>query len=269
MIRPLCLCLALLGLAGCYGTPPPQSVGGPVYYGEGVGFGSYRDYEAQRLERERALAGYGPPQGTPPGPAGADSGAAISSDELRAAGIPAGSQGTGSGAGLPAAEPVPTRSIDDAFDASRGQGPDAQAEPVQRRAPVDVNNPGISDEQSFAAVSSRESIESDAARLERQRAAYRVVEPQAVPQRTGRAGPNIVQYALATSNPVGQPVYSRGGLFAERKFRAACAKFASPDLAQQSFLREGGPERDPLGVDPDGDGFACSWDPAPFRAAKG
>ena len=29
----------------------------------------------------------------------------------------------------------------------------------------------------------------------------------------------------------------------------------------------GGPERDPRGLDPDGDGFACDWDPAPFRAA--
>ncbi len=269
MIRPLCVCLALLGLAGCYGTPPPQSVGGPVDYGDGVGFGSYRDYEAQRLERERALRGYDRPQSVPAGPAGAAPGGAISSDELRRAGIPAGSEGTGSGGGLPPTERVPTQSIDDAFDASRGQGPEARAEPVQRRATVSANNPGISDEQSFAAVSSRESIESDAARLERQRAAYRVVEPTAVPQRTGRAGPNIVQYALATSNPVGRPVYSRGGLFAERKFRAACAKFASPDLAQQAFLREGGPERDRLGVDPDGDGFACSWDPAPFRAAKG
>ena len=37
--------------------------------------------------------------------------------------------------------------------------------------------------------------------------------------------------------------------------------------AQIDFLAKGGPERDRLGVDPDGDGYACAWNPAPFRAA--
>ncbi len=39
-----------------------------------------------------------------------------------------------------------------------------------RTAAVDVNNPGISDEQDFEAVAGRETIESDAERLARQRA---------------------------------------------------------------------------------------------------
>ena len=34
------------------------------------------------------------------------------------------------------------------------------------------------------------------------------------------------------------------------------------------FLAAGGPERDRKGIDPDGDGFACGFNPAPFRAAK-
>jgi hypothetical protein len=33
-------------------------------------------------------------------------------------------------------------------------------------------------------------------------------------------------------------------------------------------LSNGGPERDRLGLDPDGDGFACYWDPTPFRLAR-
>ena len=33
-------------------------------------------------------------------------------------------------------------------------------------------------------------------------------------------------------------------------------------------LERGGPQRDRLGVDPDGDGFACSWNPTPFRAVQ-
>ena len=39
-------------------------------------------------------------------------------------------------------------------------------------------------------------------------------------------------------------------------------------IAQAEFLRRGGPDRDPKALDPDGDGFACSWDPRPFQAAR-
>jgi hypothetical protein len=34
-------------------------------------------------------------------------------------------------------------------------------------------------------------------------------------------------------------------------------------------LARGGPDKDPRGLDPDGDGFACGWDPAPFLLAEG
>lgn len=123
---------------------------------------------------------------------------------------------------------------------------------------------GISDENDFAAVSSRETIESDKQRIERNRAQYQIIQPGALPQRTGAQGPNIVQYALSANHPVGTQMYSRGGLFPKDQ-AAACAKFASPDLAQEWFLSNGGPDRDKRGLDPDGDGFACSWDPTPFR----
>ena len=46
-----------------------------------------------------------------------------------------------------------------------------------------------------------------------------------------------------------------------------CAKYVSDAAAQEAFLKTGGPERDRYGLDPDGDGFACRWDPTPFRAA--
>jgi hypothetical protein len=137
-------------------------------------------------------------------------------------------------------------------------------------APVPArDNPGISDEQSFEAVSARETIESDAERLERLRAEYQVVQPEALPERAGDTGPNIVAYALQTTNAVGQPVYRRSGFRAEARFASACARYASPDEAQRAFLERGGPEDDRMGVDPDGDGFACTWDPSPFRAARG
>ena len=36
---------------------------------------------------------------------------------------------------------------------------------------------------------------------------------------------------------------------------------------EAAFLAQGGPAVDPLGLDPDGDGFVCGWDPARYRSA--
>ncbi|WP_291728713.1 hypothetical protein [Leisingera sp. F5] len=134
-------------------------------------------------------------------------------------------------------------------------------------APQPGGNGSISDENDFQAVSSRQSIESDAARLERQRAQYQQVQPVAVPQRTDGASPNIVRYALSTSNPKGARLYSRAGINLQARSKRNCAEFASPDQAQTAFLEAGGPQRDRKALDPDGDGFACGWDPAPYRLA--
>ena len=128
---------------------------------------------------------------------------------------------------------------------------------------IHSNQPGISDEQDFQAVAQRETIESDKARIERNRSQYQVVQPGALPTRSGAAGPNIVDYALATSHPVGTQLYRRSTLGGGGGAR--CGGYASPDLAQEAFLSRGGPERDRLGLDPDGDGYACGWDPSPFR----
>jgi hypothetical protein len=129
------------------------------------------------------------------------------------------------------------------------------------------NNPGLSDEQDFGAVSDRQSIESDAERLERNRALYTLIEPIEVPTRPGTNIPNIVAYAIKTSNPVGEPLYSRSPFKSENRSLWNCAKYVSDAAAQEAFLKAGGPERDRYGLDPDGDGFACRWDPMPFRAA--
>ncbi|MGV6848045.1 MAG: hypothetical protein ACWA5A_06645 [Marinibacterium sp.] len=135
-------------------------------------------------------------------------------------------------------------------------------------APDLLNNPGISDENDFAAVSDRQSIASDAERLARNRQNYQAVSPTAVPERPASSDPNIVAYALGTQHARGTRVYSRSGVNLATKAQRACAKYVSPDQAQIDFLAKGGPDRDRLGLDPDGDGFACGWDPAPFRAAK-
>jgi hypothetical protein len=128
---------------------------------------------------------------------------------------------------------------------------------------------GISDENNFDAVSQRESIQSDATRIAQNRAQLEVVQPTEVPTRSGDGGPNIVNYALSTSHPVGQSRYKRSGFNGQAKFARNCAKYPSGDRAQIEFLSRGGPERDRLGLDPDGDGYACSWNPAPYRNAIG
>ncbi len=131
-----------------------------------------------------------------------------------------------------------------------------------------VDRAVISDEQDFEAVSSRETIESDRDRLQRQRDAFQLVGPEDLPSRPGGLGPNIVAYALSTTNDVGEPVYSRMGLFNESWHERVCARYGWSDRAQAAFLQAGGPERDLRGLDPDGDGFACNWDPGPFRIAR-
>lgn len=82
----------------------------------------------------------------------------------------------------------------------------------------------------------------------------------------GAGGPNLAAYALGATNQPGQKLYDRGVHLTTSK--AACARYVSPDLAQMAFLKRGGPVRDPLNLDPDGDGFACGWDPRPFQMAR-
>lgn len=202
--------------------------------GAGVGFGDYDSFETARIERERLLRAE-----TPVVP-----GQRSLSDETIA-------------------------NVDPSIGAAPAGGAPLSALQPQAEAPVTTNNPGISDEQDFAAVSARETIESDAERLARLREEYKVIQPEALPTRSGSGGPNIVEFALSTTNRVGQSIYRRSGFNAENRFNRACARYATADQAQLDFLSRGGPENDRLGVDPDGDGFACYWDPAPFRTARG
>lgn len=143
---------------------------------------------------------------------------------------------------------------------------DAPAGIQQTRTEMDYVKSGVSDEQDFAAVAARETIESDKARIANNRAQYQVDQPGALPQRTGDTGPNIVEFAISTTHPVGTQMYNRSSLRLNNP-ASACAKFPSPDLAQEAFLSAGGPNKDRKGLDPDGDGFACAWDPTPFRTA--
>jgi len=81
------------------------------------------------------------------------------------------------------------------------------------------------------------------------------------------SGPNLFVYALSTRHAVGDVRYTRRHPLRWRRWEAACAQYPHQDLAQEAFLAAGGPEEDPEHMDPDGDGYACWWDPAPFRQA--
>lgn len=161
---------------------------------------------------------------------------------------------------------VPPTSTEVAAAANSGVVP-LEANP-SNPPPEAVGQTGISEEQDFDAVSATRTIESDAQKIAANRAQYTLVQPTELPTRPGTNQPNIVEYALRTDHPVGAQLYSRSGLRSAQRHAQACGQFASPDQAQIEFLSRGGPERDRGGLDPDGDGFACSWDPTPFRKAR-
>jgi len=229
-------------LAACQPSVPDS--------GAGVGFQDYNSYIRGTQAPPPAAAPAAPaPQ---PGFNPAAASAAIDRAEGRA----------------PAAAPAP---VDPgaplgSLPANRPRGDAPAGIKVESGEVQNAGHAGISDEQDFSAVSSRETIESDKERIERNRAQYVVVQPKDLPVRPGEMGPNIVDYALKTTNNPGTQLYKRSSL-GMRDPLVVCAKFASPDLAQAEFLAKGGPEKDRGGLDPDGDGFACSWDPRPFRTA--
>lgn len=236
-----------VGLVACTQTVPDS--------GAGVGF---QDYTTYSQSREASLAGGRPLAGAPTGGfSTAAAGAAIDAAEGR---------GTTAPLGVAPLRSSPTQGVVIGSDSAirpRGNAPAG----IQVEAGEVVAKPGgISDEQDFSAVAARETIQSDADRIAQNRAQYQVVQPGALPQRPGDTGPNIVEYALATTHVPGTQLHKRSKLSGNRS-ASACAKFGSTDQAQEAFLAKGGPQRDRLGVDPDGDGYACAWDPRPFRTA--
>lgn len=93
-----------------------------------------------------------------------------------------------------------------------------------------------------------------------------VVTVASVPAGQG-GGPNVVAYALQTTHAVGTERYRRVNPIRFMRWESACRGFVSQDAAQEAFLAAGGPERDRQNLDPDGDGYACWWDPSVYRRA--
>ncbi|MDO6615677.1 MULTISPECIES: hypothetical protein [Pacificibacter] len=224
--------MSLAVLAACDPAVPDS--------GAGVGFGTYSEYQARR---EAELIANGEGRSATSATTSSVAVSDISDEALAAIGQ------SQSSVGVPA-------------------DPTGQFASTPISAGVE-NGAGISAENDFDAVASERSIAEDAARVAANREIYQTVAPTTIPSRPSGSGTSLVQFALSTTNSVGQPIYSRLTLGAEARALRNCAKYPSPDLAQDAFLAGGGPERNVKGLDPDGDGFACSWDPRPFRLAAG
>lgn len=243
MIRfPLVLAIGA-ALAACAPAVPES--------GRGVGFGD--EFYAEQQARDAALA-----RSNVVTPVPVNSGTNVVTPV----------QVTG---GSTAVAPVPGSAEATAAETSRvlaatrpGGAAPVNASPTNAPPPV-LNNAGISNENNFDAVSGQRSIEGDAARIASNSAQYQVVQPEALPDRS-ESGPNIVAFAIQTRHARGTKVYRRSFTRAAKTQRA-CAAYATADQAQIDFLSQGGPDRDRAGVDPDGDGFACGWDPSPYRRA--
>lgn len=235
---------ALVALAACAPSIPDS--------GAGVGFGDYSEYLRRQAARDAQLTG----ETLPPAETVTSAPLSATSTEVE----------TSTDAGAEVA--ADARAVLDATRANSGEVP-LDASPSNPAPEVVTDPSGISRENDFSAVDAQRTIEDDAELRRQQQAQYKLIEPTAVPTRSGASGPNIVQYALSTSHPRGQSMYRRGGFNAQARYERNCAKYPSPDLAQLEFLEKGGPERDRLGLDPDGDGYACGWNPAPFRKVRG
>ena len=231
LMRLLLPVAAMALLTAC--TPPHLQPQG------GVGFGDN--------------PGYAPSAAIPAAPSMVPGASGISSSEINTAlyGTATPPVSAASAMPLPAA-PVP--------------GAVAGASPAIAPQPTPL---GISDEQDFKAVSARETIETDKQRIATNKANYQQIAPAALPERdTAATVSPVIQYVLSAPNRLGESIYQRRTVKPEA-FQKACQRYASDEAAQEAFLKAGGPERDGKKLDPDGDGFACAFDPTPFQKAAG
>ncbi|MDD7971724.1 hypothetical protein [Roseinatronobacter alkalisoli] len=249
VLVPAVALAALITLAACDTAPPYSNVVDTT--GRGVGFSDYAQYmraqeELSRIRRQQAA------QGQVAGRAGPQFAPQQQSTQQAAAGGAIGAEAVAAVRGQPV-QPTPVQ------QQPSGQFQTADAAP-QQQAPAS-SSAGVSDQQftpqPFGTPQQN-----------------RVVTRDHVPQvrvsqdeiGTGD-GPNLFVYALSTRHNVGEQRYTRRHPLRWQRWEAACSQFATQDLAQDAFLMAGGPERDPNHLDPDGDGFACWWDPTPFRQA--
>ena len=262
--------LGILGAAVLAACAPSVPDSGP-----GVGFQDYDEYQRERAAQRQGQGAARPDGSDQAAAAQRQPGAPLSAIAQLDDPPPAGSGAALGSDDEPTAEAL-ARAARDAIGAGDQRARDEADLPLWMSqdsrddvwATDTASAPsGAVSDQSFEADAPRDpQSETVAERQARLSAEYQMVDPGDLPQHSGDGTPNIVAYALQTSHRVGEQRYRRSPI-QFRNHETACAEFASQDLAQEEFLRRGGPERDPLNLDPDGDGFACWWDPEPYRAA--
>jgi hypothetical protein len=244
---------ALIGLSGCTGAGS-----GPASMNTGVGFGSYQDYLRARENELGSAAMRRAPYSIPPErsalppppviaarpmePAPAMQRTQQMPAAVTAQPLPAPAQPMPAVVGAPLAAPITTAA--------------APLEPQSRQE--------VSNQQDFLAVLNRQA---QGAQGSAPVATIQTAPVTGIPDPDVQAGPNIMAYALAFDHPVGAERFRRMNPLRWRQWENACLQFRTQEDAQRAFLSAGGPERDPGNLDPDGDGYACWWDPAPYRRA--
>lgn len=140
-------------------------------------------------------------------------------------------------------------------DGKLGAGPVVEIEPAA--APITVTTP--------PSVAAAATVRSDPAPTRAQAAAATSAPASG---RYGGSTPALVRYAFVARHAPGTSIYRRNGGSRNAALRA-CRSYPNAASAQTAFLAKGGPQADPLRLDPDGDGFVCGWDPAPYRVDSG
>jgi hypothetical protein len=248
----------LWALAACQPAPLADSAADPM---RGVGFGDYESYLAERQAREAQLAG-GP--ALAPEASGAPAASAAGVPGLTAADLAAAGIGVSESV---ARAPEPAAARPAAFGEATGQGSAPRAAPGLLEAgvaPVIARAEPVASAPPAQGTVPRDQAEGPQISA----AATAAAASRSAPVRDVDTGADIVAFALNTTHQVGEQRYRRA-LASESRAERQCRRYPGADLAQRAFLEAGGPQRDRLGLDPDGDGFACDWTPAPFRAARG
>ena len=70
---------------------------------------------------------------------------------------------------------------------------------------------------------------------------------------------DLHEYSASQSQSIGEKIYTRYAVWYKKGDN--CHEYSIPEIAQMAFLSTGGPKRDALLLDADGDGFACTWIP--------
>ncbi|MGO4852763.1 hypothetical protein [Phaeovulum sp. W22_SRMD_FR3] len=261
LLGTLPLMASALVLAACEPNVPDRP--------GGVGFGDYQSYMAERASGQTGSAapasGYGTGMGTG---AGSPVGAPMNATDLQPAPLSTPVAGAAPsvspGAPLPASILAAVNQVDGGGADTAGMVPTEVPSADLRLDPTGQNG-GYTAPGQFAAAS--DVMSAPMATPVATPMSAPVAQARPAPVASGAKGAELVDYALAATNAVGQSVWERGTVKMANHERA-CAKYPGSDLAQAAFLKRGGPARDPLNLDPDGDGFACAWDPRPFQQAR-